>query len=61
MPLHCIRHQLRVMAIKLKGLLPELRPGGKFAPGKGKGQDYIDYNVGGLSHAEKGWIFKPST
>ena len=60
MPFHCIRYQLRVIAIKLKGLLPKFRLGGKFAPGKGKGQDYIDDNVGGSSRAKKGWIFNPA-
>jgi hypothetical protein len=49
------------MAIKLKGLLTKFRLGGKSAPGKGEGQDYIDHNGGGSFPAQQSWDFNPAT
>jgi len=57
MPFYGIYCQPGVTAIKGKGLLLESWQGGKFTPGKGKGQEHIDGNIRRSPAAKKGRAF----
>jgi len=48
------------MTIKVKGLFLKFWLGGKFTPGKGKGQEHIDGNISRSPATEKGWVSYPA-
>ncbi len=53
MPCYGVIRQLREAAIKGEGFLLKLGLGGKSAPGKGEGQEYIYGNISGSSPTQK--------
>jgi len=59
MPFNGVYRQSRVTAIKVKDLLFQLWLGIKSAPGKGKGQQHIYYNISRSPTTEQGWASYP--